>query len=80
MANSLKEGVVGSKLVKYFEAYTFEPEVIEADFLNHADAITLDQVAYRLTFEDGSVSDWLITFEPGNSLNIINAEQFNVVL
>lgn len=77
----LSEGVVGAKLVDYFINTLETNPPVGAECLSFI--MATDQVQYRLTFDDGRVSDWLITFEPGysNSTNdIVSAEQFNEVI
>lgn len=76
--NKLAEGVLGSKMVKYFELY--EDKVpVDAEYLQQPTG-DYSQRQYRLTFEDGSVSDWLFTFEHGRTLVIVSAEMFNEVI
>lgn len=73
--NKLNEGNVGKHIVLYFNIYeNMEPVA--------ADCIKLDgnQVQYRIEFADGSVSDWLVTFDTNNSDSIIDAEMFNEVI
>lgn len=78
MANKLSDGVVGTKLINYFEEYENKTPTW-AECLKYL--TNKDQVQYRITFEDGSVSDWLVTFERTMTEDVIvSAEMFNEVL
>lgn len=75
--NKLKEGVVGSKIYRFFLEVGSTLTPINAESLGTAGE---NQHNYRLTFEDGSVSDWHITFEPGLSFVVLDAEKYNEVM
>lgn len=70
MANKLSEGVVGKKLIDYF-AQTTNSVLVEAEYLGH---VSTDEVNYRMTFDDGSVSDWKVTFAPVNEFAYTDPE------
>lgn len=76
--NKLSEGAVGKKLIDFFTAnHGSLPVQAETLSYNH----TASQVQYRITFANGDVSDWLITFEVSMSEDsIISAEHFNQVI
>lgn len=80
MKNKLAEGAVGAKIVDYF-AKNVEGDKVPVDANVLAGSyLGRDQIQYRITFDDESVSDWLITFVDGNSLDIESAECFNEVI
>lgn len=79
--NALAEGIVGRELINHFTEYESKLPV-EAECLSILPHVEnhYDQVQYRITFADGSVSDWLVCFESDDSNVIVSAEQFNEVL
>jgi hypothetical protein len=75
----LVEGVVGEKIVNYFqENYMGTP--VKAEFLGYADQKG-NEVKYRITFDDESVADYKLTFEWFSlQADITSAEEFNRVI
>lgn len=79
--NPLAEGIVGRELINHFTEYE-DKLPIDAECLSihpHVEN-NYHQVQYRITFADGSVSDWLVSFADCDSSTIVAAEQFNEVL
>lgn len=73
MPNPLKEGVVGSQIVRYFE---------ELDGRVAVDAKSLgaqgrDQNDYEITFEGGLVQSYRVTFDGTTRFHIIDATPMN---
>jgi hypothetical protein len=71
--NPLKEGVVGSKLVAYFENLDGRVAV-DAESLGSAGQ---DQQDYEITFEGGLVQSYRVTFAGGLRFEIIDATPMN---
>jgi len=70
----LSEGVVGSRLIAFFE----EHFGITPVYAIHTDGNPYsDKIEYRITFTNGYEADYLITWESGNSLNIVAAEEYD---
>jgi hypothetical protein len=72
MPNPLKEGVVGSQIVKYFEE---NHGTVAVDAKSVGGSGFEDYHAYDITFEDGSVSRWRLQFSPDTRFHILSAEQ-----
>lgn len=62
----LKDGVVGREIVKYFE--NFGKVAVEAKSLGGGGK---DEMNYRITFEDGEVQDYLVTFSKDFRFHIL---------
>lgn len=79
--NKLEEGVVGSKIVAWF-LQNSDPNNLPNDAVAIHDGPAIkDQMKYRITFDNESVSDWLITFESGiRGIVITSAEKYNDVI
>lgn len=73
MSNPLKEGVVGSKLVAYFENLDGRVAV-DAKSLGLAGQ---DQQDYEITFEGGLVQAYRVTFAAGMSFEVLDATPLN---
>jgi hypothetical protein len=73
MPNPLKEGVVGSKLVAYFEKLDGRVAVDAKSLGSQAK----DQNDYEITFEGGLVQSYRVTFAGGLSHEIIDATPMN---
>lgn len=76
---SLKGGRFGEKLVDYFHK-ELGITAVDAECLNPEDADGSDQLQYRITFDDETVADYLITFSAFYSLDIVSAEEYNRVI
>ena len=73
----LKEGVLGSKLVDWFQ-HNLGITPVDAECLSQN---TRELSAnYRITFDDESVVDYRITFESRVSLDIVSCEEYNRVI
>jgi len=69
----LSEGVVGSRLITFFEEHFGMTPL----YAVHIDGNPFsDKIEYHITFTNGYESDYKITWESGNSLNIIAAEEY----
>jgi len=71
--NPLKEGVVGSKLVAYFENLDGRVAV-DAKSLGSG---AKDQYDYEITFEGGLVQSYRVTFAEGMRFDILDATPLN---
>jgi hypothetical protein len=71
--NPLKEGVVGSKLVAYFENLDGRVAV-DAESIEH---VGVAQHDYKITFEGGLVQAYRVTFADGMSSEILDATPLN---
>ena len=76
MSLPLIAGAAGRVIVDWFIHNCPEKEPIEAEHLDHIG----NEYNYRLTFEDGSVSDWHIVYAADLSLEIESAEMYNEVI
>lgn len=68
---ALKDGVVGRELVAYFEH--FSKEAVGAETLR-TDLNVPNVYDYRITFADGSVEDYRVTFSKEFEAHILSAE------
>lgn len=71
--NPLAEGVVGSKLVKYFQNLDGRVAV-DAKSLGSAGQ---DQQDYEITFEGGLVQAYRVTFAGGTRFEVLDATPMN---
>lgn len=72
----LKEGAMGSKLVDWFQ-HNLGITPVDAEYL---DRPSKHETNYRITFDDESVADYKVTFEPKGFLIIADIEEYNRVI
>jgi hypothetical protein len=79
MTNKLSDGVVGGKLVQWFKDNENRDNLpVDSETLENN--IREDYANYRLSFEDGTVADYKVTFEHDSWFDIESVEEFNRVI
>lgn len=74
----LRDGIVGGEMVQWFFDYEDPNNLpIDAEYLLK---LSDTELQYRLTFEDGSVSDWKFVIHPVGIFHILAADKYNDVI
>lgn len=69
---ALKDGVAGAQIVKYFEE-THGMTPVSAETLPTMPGLR-NVYSYRLTFEDGKVANYAITYSGALGVEVVHAE------